>query len=458
MTDHIEKPPEMAGSRWRRHLHELLRLAWPVVLSRSGILFMSLVDTIMVARFSTQELAYQGIGLAPVGTLVVTAIGLIMGTLVLTSQELGAGRPRNCGAAWRHSLPYAFGLGLAAAFLCFLGQPFLEWSGQGADLSRGGGKVILVAGLGLPPLLLFIATSYFLEGIRRPLPGLVAMIFANLVNIFLNWILVYGHFGAPALGAVGSAWATTIVRTGMAVGLIIYVWNMADHTTFGVRLRPPGGWRSWAYQRRIGYASGMSSAVEAAAFTALTLMAGLLGPLAIASFSITLNLISIIFMTAVGLGTATAVRVGIAWGRGDRRDTDLAGWVGLALNSAIMVGFALLFFGFPALLARAYTVDPVLLGMTIPLIAFSAFLLVVDGGQQVMASALRGRGDTWIPTGLHVISYLVVMLPLSWFLAIVQGHGAMGLVEAILIASVVSVTLLTARFHHLSKPPQPAER
>lgn len=453
MTENDPPRPPFPG-RLRRHLGEITRLAWPVVLARSGILSMSLADTIMVGRFSTAELAYQGIGLAPVGTILVSSLGLLLGTLVMTAHALGAGRPTDCGAIWRRSLPYALALGLAGAALCAGSEWFLRHTGQSADLAAGGGRVMAVIGLGLPATLIFIATSYFLEGIRRPLPGLVIMVIANVVNLWLNWMLIFGHLGFTAMGAEGSAWATTVVRFTMALAVVAYVWHMSDRDRFAVRRRPSGGWRAWVQQRRIGYAAGASGMVESAAFATLALISGVLGALAVGSFAIAMNLIAIVFMTSLGMGSATAVQVGEAMGRGDAGDAVLAGWTGLGITTACMAAFAAVFALLPGTLAGAYTTDPDLLAVTTSLIAFSAFILVVDGGQNVMASALRGRGDTWVPTFLHVISYFLVMVPVAFFLTFSLEHGPMGLVEAILAASIVSVSLLAARFQLLTKRPR----
>ncbi len=179
--------------------------------------------------------------------------------------------------------------------------------------------MVRVIGFGLPAYTLFLTTTFFLEGMRRPLPGMTMMIGGNVVNVGLNWIFVYGHLGLPAMGAVGSAWATTGVRVFLAVGLVAYVWTMADAERLGVRGGARTPWRAWRHQRRLGYAAAASIGVEGAAFATLNVFAGWLGVLPLAAFAIALNLISIVFMAAVGIGAATAVRVGIAHGRGDQR-------------------------------------------------------------------------------------------------------------------------------------------
>jgi MATE family multidrug resistance protein len=129
----------------------------------------------------------------------------------------------------------------------------------------------------------------------------------------------------------------------------------------------------------------------------------------------------------------------------------LAGWVGLGVNSVVMVGFGAALWVFAQPIAEAYSSDPALIPLVVPVVVVSTFILIVDGGQVVMANALRGRGDVIVPTLLHTISYIVVMTPLGWVLGVHLRRGATGLFEAILIASVVSVSLLACRFHLLAR-------
>ncbi|HSO41443.1 MAG TPA: MATE family efflux transporter [Rhodospirillales bacterium] len=422
-----------------------------MVVARSGIMVMGLVDTVMVGRYAAEELAYLGIALAPITVLLLILTGLLMGTLVVTAAAFGSGDGRGCGAVWRRSLPYALALGVGASFICAFGEPLLRLLGQSPELARQGGAVVRVMGLGLPGAALFLTSTFFLEGLRRPLPGMVMMIAANVVNAALNWIFVYGHLGLPAMGAVGSAWATTGVRLFLAASLVGYVWMMTDARRYGVRDGPRTSWRAWARQRRIGYAAATSIGVEGTAFSALNVFAGWLGVLPLAAFSIALNLITIVFMVAIGIGAATAVRVGMAHGRGDTTEVALAGWTGLLLALLAMALFAVVFALAPEALAAAYTTDFSLRAAVVPLIALSAWILIADGGQGVMANALRGRGETWAPTLMHTTSYVVVMIPLGWLLAFPLGREALGLYEAILIASIVSVSLLSARFAWLGR-------
>lgn len=433
------------------HVVDLLRLAAPVVVARSGVMVLIFVDTVMVGRFSSEQLAFLGIAMAPIMVLIVTSIGLLMGTLVVTAGAFGGGRHRDCGAAWRRSLPYAVVVGGAAAGVCALGGDVLAFLGQPASLADGGGPVLRALGFGVPGFLLYITTAFFLEGLRRPLPGMVAMLIANAVNVGLNWILIYGNLGFPAMGAEGAAWATTAVRTGLAVALVAYVLTMVDHETFGVRRAPTGGWRGGATQRRIGFAAGAAIGGEALAFGIVNLFAGLLGEVATAAYAISFNLFAMVFMVAIGLGAATAIRVGIATGAGDTHGRDMAAWTGLGVNTVAMGGLAIVFASVPSDLVAAYTEDPTVAAVAVTLVSFMAWILVFDGGQAVMANALRGRGDTWVTTGLQAFAFIGVMVPAAWALAFVLKRGVVGLYEAVLIATALSLGLLCIRFVRLSR-------
>ncbi|CAO3421570.1 MATE family efflux transporter [Azospirillum doebereinerae] len=439
------------SDRLRAHVGELLRLAAPVIVSRAGLMVMMAVDTAIVGRYAAQELAYYGLAHLPANIMVGTGVGLLMGTVMITAHALGSGNEAECGRSWRRSVPYALLLGVLFALVSLIGAPLFRLGGQSADLAQGGGAVLAVLGLGSPGMMLYITTGFFLEGIKRPMPGMIAMVIGNLVNGLLAWALVWGRLGFPAMGAVGSAWATTGVRWAMGLGLVAYVWWMHDHARWHVRVPVRDWWSGAGKQRHLGYAAGLSIGLESGAFAALGLFAGMISPLALAAYTVGLNLIALPFMAAVGLASATAVRVGVAFGQGDRRDMAMAGWTGLGVTSAILAVVGVLYHTLPEAIGAIYTTDDALLASVAPLIAFGAWILIADGGQTVMANALRGRHDAWVPTALHFLSYAVVMIPVSALLVFGLDRGVKGLFEGILIASLVSVTILSLRFAHLSR-------
>lgn len=442
--------PQQSGwliGRTKRHLAVLMHLAWPAAFSRMGMIVMTAVDMVIVGQYSTRELAYLSLGNGTfMLVMLVMALGLLLGTLVFTAQAHGRGDFEACGQVWRRSLPFAFITGLVSFLLLSPGELIFQAAGQTPELSEHGGQVMVILGLGLPGFLVFIAGIFFLEGIERPRPAMVLMLLVNLLNVGLDYILVFGAFDLPAMGAEGSAWATTILRTLMAVAISSYILLHPDFQKYGVRLRPGGRWRDWRDQRRMGYASSISLGAEVSAFAALSIFAGWIGALELAAFGVILNIISLPFTFAMGLGSATSVRVGIARSLGDRADMKLAGWTALGLSSLAMTVFGLAIYMLNGPILALYSDDPKLVGFALPLVAFSAWVLMFDGGQVVLSSALRGLGETWAPMWIQSFAYLTVMIPLSYALALPMGRGVQGLLEAIIIASIVSVVLQSIRF------------
>ena len=431
------------------NIKAIIRLSSPIIVSRTGILLIVTSDTLMVGNFSSTELAYQAIGLAVIIPLLLGSLGLIMGTMVISANAFGAGEYANCGAAWRRSILYALLLGIIGCGVGWFGEPILKLLGQSSDLAAGGGKITLIIGLGLPPNLLFLSTMLFLESIKRPMPGMVLMIIANILNILLNYFFIYGTALSSPMGAEGAAWATTVSRVFLCISIVSYVWWMRDHDLFAVRIKPTGDFYSWRAQRRIGYATGISIGIESLSFAALNVFAGWLGPLVLASYTIAFNLIALVFMFATGLGTATAVLVGIAYGQKNLRGMAWAGWTGLALNTVIMLLFGIIFYFFPSAIAHFYSSDKAVISILVPLISLSAFIITLDGGQAVISNALRGRRDVWVPSLIQFFSFFVIMVAAAHFLAFTDGQAEIGLFKGVIIGAMCSIFLHGTRFYWL---------
>ena len=323
---------------------------------------------------------------------------------------------------------------------------FLQFTGQNEDLARIGGEVIAVSGLGLPFVLFYVASAFFLEGIKRPLPGMLLIIAANILNVLFNWMFVYGNLGLPAMGAVGAAWGTNIVRVGLGLSLGIYVWQLRDHARLAIRQPAGGGWREWRLQRKIGYAAGLSIGIESATFNGLGIMAGWMGTFALGVHAIALNLLSFIAMIAIGLGSAVGIQVGFANGQKDYVRVRRAGWSGLGVGIIAAALIAIFLAVAPDWFSGLYTVDPVLIDLARPVVVLLAAIVVFDGAQLVMNNVLRARGETWVISKLNMAAFLFVMIPLGWWLGIVQGRGVGGLYEAVFVACLVSMSMLTGYF------------
>ena len=445
--------PLYPNNRVRRHLSELFRLALPVTIARLGMLIMSVVDTIVVGNYDSAGLAYLNVAHAPFTTLMVTGIGLLTGVMILTSHAVGRDNMIEAGLVWRSAMPYAVLIGILFTILTWQSQWLFIATGQPDDIAQNAGELAMILSIGMPAAMIYITCAFFLEGLQRPLPGMMMMIGANAINLVLDYGLVYGAFGLPELGAEGAAWTSTVIRWFMAFSLLGYILLMKSHSLYGIRNGFSGWWQASHKARHLGYAAGASQGMETSAFAAMQLFAGRLGVVAAASYGIAMTMLALMFMVALGLASATSVRVGIAYGRRDRPDMALAGWVGLLTTMAVMFVLSAPLYLFPNAVAHLFTKDGAVILTTVSVLVLMPIIFPTDGGQNAAINALRGAGDTWAPTILHLVSYLCIMIPVGYYLTFTQGMGVPGLFWGIVIASLVAVSGLAIRFKIVSSRP-----
>jgi MATE family multidrug resistance protein len=309
--------------------------------------------------------------------------------------------------------------------------------------------VLIVLALSMPGYLVSVAAQFFLEALHRPRAGMWAMWIANGVNLALNLLLVPDVLGLGFDGAVAAAWATLFARTSLAVFLVVYILRMPEARALGVFNRPRRDRPAEREQRKVGYGAGSSYFIEVAAFGAMTFIAGRLGAIETAAWTIVLNVSAIVFMVPMGLSAATAVLVGRAYGARDGRGVMRAGLVGIGVVSVLTLAVALVVWPTAPLIASAYNRDPALLAVVVPALVLATLFFVADGIQVVSASANRAAGDVWWPTIMHFAAYSLIMMPLGWWFA--HEIGVNGLVWAVILASLVSATLLTGRFVRVAR-------
>ena len=431
-------------------LIELLRLAGPVILSRLGIMVMGLTDAIVVGHFSAQQLGFHAMAWAPSSIFVTMNVGLLVGVQVMTARAIGAGKRHETGAVLRRGLSYGLWLGLASmVLLALFGSLFLHSLGLKDGLADGATVPLIVFSLSLPVYAISVVLTFWLEGLARPGPGAVFMWLANLVNLAANLLLVPGTFGLPALGATGGAWSTFIARSALMLALTIYVLRMKEARELGVFDKPARDRPAEIEQRKIGYGAGASNFFEVSAFAGMNLVCGWISAIAVAAYTVVLNVSAIIFMIPLGMATATAVQVGRAYGARDPEGMKRAGWIAFAVIGVVGVLCGLLLYPTRHWVALAYTTDPAALQMILPALVLACFFLAPDAVQVVAAQALRARGEVWVPTVTHLISYALVMGPLAWFLAIPRGMGLNGVLISIIVTSFLAAAFLLTRFRML---------
>jgi MATE family multidrug resistance protein len=436
----------------RDELGALLRLAGPVVLARLGIMGMGLSDAIVVGRYSAEQLGFHALGWAPTAVVVIMIVGLLSGVQVMTARVVGEGRRHEAGAVLRRGLVYSLWISVPATLLLLLGGPaFLHAIGLKQHLADGASRPLMIFALSTAPYALSVVASFWLEGLSRPGPAAWAMWIANGVNLAIDLVLVPGTFGLPALGAVGGGFATLGARTALAVITLGYIAGMRDARALGVFDKPARDPLAAAEQRRIGLGAGMSNLFEVAAFNSLNIIAGWISALAVAGWTIVLNVAALVFMCPLGLATAAAVRVGVAYGARDPQGVRRAALVAFAVTAIFGLLVSLAIWPSAGWIVRLYTRDAATLAIAGPALLLACLMFVPDALQVVTAQALRARGDVWVPTGTHMASYIALMAPLAWWLAIPRDLGVQGLVVAVIVASLMSCGLLLARFWMLAR-------
>lgn len=435
-----------------RHVRGTLVLALPMIVSRVGIVGLHTVDVIVLGRAGAGPLADYVLGQAIQDSLIAMVVGLMLGVPVLVAREVGSGNEAAAAAIWRRGLVIAALLGVTlTALLQFVGQLFLL-TGQEPGLAARAGTVARVLALGMPFVALFFVSAAFLEALHRPVIGTIAILTGNALNLGLNVILVFGAGPVPPLGAVGCALATVVTFASLALALGLYVrFALPGRARYGIGVAISAPVPPATEQARIGGFSGGSYLLEASAFAAMTLFVGWLGTLALAAHGVVFQYTAITFMIAYGIAGATQVRVSNAWGRGEARDVALAGWTGLGIACVLTLLAAIPVAIHPAGFLRLFTSDPAVIAAALPVVVWVLLASAFDGGQSVMNNACRGRGDTWVPTAFHFASYWLVMVPAAWAFAFPLGQGLSGIYQGILVASVVSASVLAARFRRLSR-------
>jgi MATE family multidrug resistance protein len=434
-------------------IRRTLGLALPVMGARVGLMLMVTIDSIMAGQAGDAALAHYGIALAPHIFLLVVGIGFLVGTVVLVGQADGAGEPERCGAIWHNALVVALAIGLVAAGVMAFGETVLRLMGQTAEMAVGGGAALHAFAPGMPAILLYLATSFLLEGIGRPRAGMIVALAANLPNAALNWMFIEGNLGQPAMGAAGAAAATSITRWGMVVVLIGYALTMRGRQRYALTHDVALTRRTVGRLIRLGTPLAIATGLESGSFTMLATFAGWLGTTPMAAYQACINVVSFAFMLAIGLSTATSVRAANAVGRGDRAGLAMAGWLGMALAGVLMLAIAALVVWQRTFIGGLYSDVPAVLAIVRPGLLLVATVLIFDGLQATLIGAHRGAADVVIPTAMQGTAFWIIGVPTAYTFGVAMGHGVHGLLSGLLIAMVAASTFLTLRFRWLSRQP-----
>jgi len=424
-----------------QEMRPMLRLALPLVLAELGWMAMGVIDTVMAGHAGRAMLGAVALGHGLYYTFAVFGVGVIFGLDTLISQAYGRGDMPDCRRSLAAGLVTSLLMGVPLTALAWGMGPVMDRFGIDPALRADTEGYLRAVSWGTLPLMVYSSFRRFLQSQNTVRPVMFALVSANLVNIFGNWILIFGHLGMPALGAAGAGYATSLARCYMVA--VLWWATVADHGWQGWTAWP--GWDRVRELVRLGVPVGMQISFEVAVFAVVTTMLGALGPVALGGHQITLNLVSITYMIPLGISSAVAVRVGQAVGRGQRDAARLSGWVGIGLGAAFMALAAVVFWTIPAVVAGWYTTDGEVVSMAAGLLVIAAFFQLFDGLQTVATGALRGLGDTRTPMVAHIVCYWAIGLPLGWWLTYPQGLGARGFWMGLSLALIlIGIVLLAA--------------
>ena len=434
----------------------------PLVLAEIGWMSMAIVDTMMVGRLPDSAVAIGAVSLGSIlfHTLSFFGGGLLIGLDTLVSQAFGAGRREDCHRSLLNSIYLSFVMTPPLLGLIWLAGPILAPFRVDPKVLGFAISYTRALAWGLLPLLLYFALRRCLQAMNLVKPVAFALVTANLVNALGNWVLIYGKWGAPALGLVGSGWSTSIARVYMAVVLVGYLlWYDRKHRTDLLRTPIEPDLRRIRRLIALGLPAGLQITLEIGVFTVATALIGRLGAVPLASHQIAMNTIAFTYMIPLGISSAAAVRVGQALGRNDPNGAADAGGTAIVFGAAFMSLAAIALVVFPRWIARIFTPDEAVIRTAINLLAAGAAFQLFDGIQTVATGALRGAGDTRTPMVCHLAAYWFIGLPLGAWLCFWRGWGAIGLWVglslALILIGCVLLMVWQRKVRRLQRGPHP---
>lgn len=435
----------------RREIRPTLTLAFPIVVGQVSQMLIGLTDSAFIGRVGKVELAAAAFTHGIFNIFYIVGLGLLLGVGVFAAREHGAGDEAGCAGWLRHGRALALIVG-GLGFACMLGlSTQLHRFGQPAEVVAIMRPFYLLIAGSLAFALFFQVQRQFAESLGHPWVPMSIMLADIAVNALLNWIFVFGHLGSPAMGLVGSGWATLLARLAAVVALA--AWLRVAPAFAPVRAAPWVGWERTRFVTllKLGVPAAGMLLFEGGAFVATALMMGWLGTVPLAAHQIAIGCASLAFMFPLGLSMAASMRISRAGGEGRPEALRPIGFGALAMGLVIMLGFALAFAFGGRVITSAFTPVTEVSALAAQLLVVAAFFQLFDGGQVISAGALRGLHDVRVPTVITFIAYWVISLPLGYTLAFHTRLGAAGLWTALAAGLGCACLLLGWRFHRLTR-------
>ncbi|HNP62896.1 MAG TPA: MATE family efflux transporter [Woeseiaceae bacterium] len=431
----------------------LMRLGGPLVVNNLAVAGMQFADAVMAGSLGARELAAVAVGGSFWFLGFSVCLGILMSISPIVSRHFGARDFNLIGRYTRQGLYLAVLLGVPLILIGqFAAPPLLTAFGIDPDFRELTAGYVGAITFGAPGIFAFLALRFTTEGVGHTRPIMYTSVFALVCNVFLNYVLMFGHFGAPALGAVGCGWASAISMWVVMLTLAAYMILNPRYRKFHLFSRL-GPLRLSAFKEifSLGLPIAVTITAEAGLFSAVSILMGTRGTNITAAHQIAISFASTTFMIPLALSAATTIRVGQLIGAGRMRAARLAGIVGIVVCAAFMTFSAVFLLIFRDAVVAMYTSDVAVTGIAISLLLMAAIFQIADGVQIGAAGALRGYKDTSVPMVINIFAFWVLAFPLAYLAAITYQAAPNYIWGGFIVGLGVAASLLTWRYDRLSR-------
>lgn len=434
-------------SSYKFHIKETLKLAYPVVIGQLGHMMLGVVDSIMVGKVGAVPLAASALANGLILLIMILGIGMSVALTPLVAIAKGSNNHDECGVILRQGLLVNFVFSLILVVVVYLLADLVYYLDQPIEVARYAESYLKILNYSIIPFMLFQTFKQFSEGLSFTKPPMVILLVSNVVNIFGNWVLIYGNLGFPKMELDGAGYSTLLTRIFIAMAIYIYVRKAKSFKEFDPSLKFRN--INWAVIKRIvnlGIPGGLQMFFEIGGFVIAAVMIGWIGVNELAAHQIALNLASITFMVGLGVAIASTIRVGNYLGKKDLLGIKRAGYAALLIITIIMSGFGLLFFLLRNFLPTLYIRDTEVIKVAASLIVLASFFQVVDGLQVVAVGILRGITDLKATMVIAFIAFWVVGLPVAYIFGFTLGFGVEGVWFSFIAGLSLAAFLFVRRF------------
>jgi MATE family multidrug resistance protein len=444
----------------RAEASALWRLAWPMLVGQLATVGMGVADVAMSGHASAEELAAVSLGASIWSIVLVTITGIMMAINSVVAHEFGAGRIGRVPHIVRQSMWKALGVGLAGCLLANLATLVFDHLYLSEEVNAKASLFVHIISTGLPALAAYRALYGYSTSINQTKPVMVIALGALALNVLINWLLIYGHWGLPQMGGVGCAVATSACMWLMLAAMLLWMRHaQAYRATYPFTHWEWPHWPEIGAMLRLGLPIGVTYFAEVSAFGIISLLVARYGVVQVSAHQIALNFSSVVFMVPLTFGIALVTRVGHAVGEGNPRKARFVSWVGVAMALAAAVVSAVGITLFRHQIVQAYTSDPAVQELCAQLLLFAAIFQLSDAAQVATSCAIRGYKVTRPPMLIQLLAFWGFSLPIGYVLGLAPAGlawapaapmAAAGFWIGLVLGLTVAAVLLTWYLNRLS--------